>query len=75
MPCFELLADTFTNLSVSDSPEDLSDTFKTDKNISPFFEGRHQRTCIVHSVSSGKVEMFLCAACHAFTPHVNVWKR
>ena len=30
---------------------------------------------IVHSLSSGKVEMFLCATCHAFTPHVNVWKR
>ena len=26
-------------------------------------------------ISSGKVEMFLCAACHAFTPHVNAWKR
>ena len=25
---------------------------------------------IVHSLSSGKVEMFLCAPCHAFTPHV-----
>ena len=30
---------------------------------------------IVHSLSSGKVEMFLCAVCHAFTPHVNAWKR
>ena len=30
---------------------------------------------IVHSLSSGKVEMFLCAACHAFPPHVNAWKR
>ena len=30
---------------------------------------------IVHSLSAGKVEMFLCAACHAFTPHVNAWKR
>ena len=29
---------------------------------------------IVHSLSSGKVEMFLCATCHAFTPHVNAWK-
>ena len=29
---------------------------------------------IVHSLSFGKVEMFLCAACHAFTPHVNAWK-
>ena len=28
----------------------------------------------VHSLSSGKVEMYLCAACHAFTPHVNEWK-
>ena len=30
---------------------------------------------IVHSLSSGKVEMLLCAACHAFTPHVNASKR
>ena len=30
---------------------------------------------IVHSISSGKVEMFLCAACHVFPPHVNAWKR
>ena len=29
---------------------------------------------IVHSFSSGKIEMFLCAACHAFTPHLDVWK-
>ena len=28
----------------------------------------------VHSLSSGKVEMYLCAACHAFTLHVNAWK-
>ena len=26
------------------------------------------------SLSSGKGKMFLCAACHAFKPHVNVWK-
>ena len=32
-------------------------------------------TFIVDSLSSGKVEMFLCASCHAFTPHVNAWKR
>ena len=32
-------------------------------------------TDMVHSLSSGKVEMFLCAACYAFTPHVNAWKR
>ena len=31
--------------------------------------------CMVHSLSSGKVEMFLCAACHAFTAHVNAWER
>ena len=30
---------------------------------------------IVHSLSSGKVGMFLCAVCHDFTPHVNAWKR
>ena len=34
------------------------------------FKGR-----IVHSLSSGKVEMFLSAAYHAFTPYVNAWKR
>ena len=28
----------------------------------------------VHSLSSGKVEMFLWAAFHAFTPHLNAWK-
>ena len=28
----------------------------------------------VHSLSSGKGKMFLCATCHAFTPHVNAWK-
>ena len=28
----------------------------------------------VHSLSSGKGKMFLCAACHAFTPHVSTWK-
>ena len=28
----------------------------------------------VRSLSSNKGEMFLCAACHAFTPHVNGWK-
>ena len=29
---------------------------------------------MVRSLSSGKGKMFLCAACHAFTPHVNAWK-
>ena len=29
---------------------------------------------MVHSLSSGKGKMFLCAACHAFTPHMNAWK-
>ena len=28
----------------------------------------------VHALSSGKGKMFLCAACHAFTPVVNAWK-
>ena len=28
----------------------------------------------VHSLSSGKGKMFLCAVCHAFTPRVNAWK-
>ena len=29
---------------------------------------------MVHSQSSGKGKMFLCAACHAFTPDVDAWK-
>ena len=29
---------------------------------------------MVYSLSSGKGKMFLRAACHAFTPHVNAWK-
>ena len=29
---------------------------------------------MVHSLSSGKGKMFLCAACNAFTPRVNAWK-
>ena len=29
----------------------------------------------VHSPSSGKVEMYLCVACHAFTLYVNAWKK
>ena len=29
---------------------------------------------MVHSLRSGKGKIFLCAACHAFTPHVNAWK-
>ena len=35
---------------------------------------RLQVRAMVHSLSSGKGKMFLCAACHAFTPHVNAWK-
>ena len=30
---------------------------------------------MVHSLSSGKGKIFLCAACHAFTPHVNKFNR
>ena len=36
--------------------------------------GRRMGVGAIHSPSSGKVEMFLCAACHDFTPHVNAWK-
>ena len=32
-------------------------------------------TDFTFTLSSDKVEMFLCVACHAFTPHVNAWKR
>ena len=34
-------------------------------------DDRKKLRSIVHLLSSGKVEMYLCAACHAFTPHVN----
>ena len=30
-----------------------------------------RKESIVHSLSSGKVEMFLCESCHAFTPYLN----
>ena len=29
---------------------------------------------MVHSLSSAKGKMFLCAACDTFMPHVNAWK-
>ena len=45
------------------------------KNMSIWRLGGRGFVSIVHSLSSGKVEIFLCAACHAFTPHVNAWKR
>ena len=35
---------------------------------------RSVNTCKVHSLSSGKGKMLLCAAWHAFMPHVNAWK-
>ena len=35
---------------------------------------KRQYPYMVYSLSSGKGKMFLCAACHAFTPHVNAWK-
>ena len=38
-----------------------------------FRDSAHQE-CMVYSLSSGKGKMFHCAACHAFTPHVNAWK-
>ena len=38
MPSFETPADIFTRLSVFDSPEGLSNTFKIHKNISLYFE-------------------------------------
>ena len=39
-----------------------------------FTLGESELMYMVHSLSSGKGKMFLCAACHAFTPHVNAWK-
>ena len=41
MPSFEIQADIFTRLSVFDSPEGSSDTFKTHKNISLYFKRRY----------------------------------
>ena len=38
MPSFEILADIFTPLFVFDSPKGSSNTFKTQKNISQYFE-------------------------------------
>ena len=35
---------------------------------------KNTRQIMVHSLSTGKCKMFLCAACHSFTPHVNAWK-
>ena len=44
-------------------------------NVSDMSNLENNAHVIVHSLSSGKVEMFLCATCHAYTPHVNAWKR
>ena len=41
MPSFEIKADIFTRLSVSDSPKGSSNTFKTHKNISLYFKRRY----------------------------------
>ena len=41
MPSFETPADIFTRLSVFDSPEGSSNTFKTHKNISLYFKRRY----------------------------------
>ena len=32
-------------------------------------------SAMVHSLSPGKGKMLLCAACRAFTPRVNAWKK
>ena len=41
LPSFEIMADNFTRLSVFDSTEGSSNTFKTRKNISWHFKKRH----------------------------------
>ena len=41
MPSFEIPADIFTHLSVSELPEGSSNTFKTRKNVSLYFKRRH----------------------------------
>ena len=57
-------SDSETSLSAEESDDNLHDMSKRLNYIN----GK------VHSLSSGKGNMFLCAACHAFTPHVNAWK-
>ena len=47
---------------------------KTIKRINYLNSLLSTRKRMVHSLSSGKDKMFLCAACHAFTPRVNAWK-
>ena len=46
----------------------------TKKRMSLLNEGRKTVGSMVLSLSSGKGKMFLCAARHAFTSHVNAWK-
>ena len=41
MPSLEIQADIFTRLSVFDTPEGSSNTFKTHKNISLYFKRRY----------------------------------
>ena len=41
MPSFEIQADIFTRLSVFDSPNNSSNTFKTHKYISLYFKRRY----------------------------------
>ena len=41
MPSFKIQADIFARLSVFDSPKGSSNTFKTHKNISPYFKKRY----------------------------------
>ena len=41
VPSFEIVADIFTRLSIFNSPEGSSTTFKTRKSISLYFQRRH----------------------------------
>ena len=41
VPSFEIPADTFTRLSVFDSPKGLSNTLKNCKDINLYFKRRH----------------------------------
>ena len=41
MPCFKIQADIFMSLSVFDSPEGSSNTFKTHKNVCLYFKRRY----------------------------------
>ena len=60
------------NLLIKLRNQNIFEKFKLNKNFQMI---SFNMMYIAHSLIFGKVEMFLCAVCHAFTPHVNAWKR